>query len=43
MMMMMMIAQVPCNDKAYTWLLAWISREAAAKSQHLSLRRGAQV
>ena len=32
--------QVPCNDKAYTWLLSWISREAAAKSQHLSLRSG---
>ena len=30
--------QVPCNDKAYHWLLDWVSREAAGTSQHLSLR-----
>ena len=25
-------------DQAYSWLLAWVSREAAARSQQLSLR-----
>ena len=30
--------QVPCNDKAYHWVLDWISREAAKTSQHLAVR-----
>lgn len=30
--------QVPCNDKAYTWVLDWISREAGRTSLHLSVR-----
>ena len=30
--------QVPCNDKAYHWVLDWISREASKSSQHLAIR-----
>jgi len=30
--------QVPCNDKSYSWLLDWISREAGGSTQHMSLR-----
>jgi len=29
---------VPCNDKAYHWVLDWISREASKSSQHLAIR-----
>ena len=38
MMVTMMMVQVPCNDKAYSWLLEWISREAAKSSLHVSVR-----
>ena len=37
-MFMVMMVQVPCNDKAYSWLLEWISREAAKSSLHVSVR-----
>jgi len=30
--------EVPCNDKSFKWMLAWISREAGRGSQHLSVR-----
>ena len=38
MLVTMMMVQVPCNDKAYSWLLEWISREAAKSSLHVSVR-----
>ena len=38
MMVTMMMVQVPCNDKAYSWVLEWISREAAKSSLHVSVR-----
>jgi len=30
--------EVPCNDKAYSWLLEWVAREAAKSSLHVSVR-----
>jgi len=30
--------EVPCNDKAYSWLLEWVAREAAHASLHVSVR-----
>jgi len=30
--------QVPCNDKAYTWFLDWLGREAGKRAQHVSVR-----
>ncbi|XP_023330537.1 mitochondrial chaperone BCS1 isoform X2 [Eurytemora carolleeae] len=30
--------QVPCNDKAYTWFLDWLGKEAGTTAQHISVR-----
>ena len=35
---MVMMIKVPCNDKAYSWLLEWVAREAAKSSLHVSVR-----
>ena len=37
-LIILMMAKVPCNDKAYSWLLEWVSREAAKSSLHVSVR-----
>lgn len=30
--------EVPCNDKSYQWMLEWITKRGATKTQHLSVR-----
>ena len=38
LIIIMMMIKVPCNDKAYSWLLEWVAREAAKSSLHVSVR-----
>ena len=29
--------EVPCKDKAYSWVLTWITEKGARNTQHLSV------
>jgi mitochondrial chaperone BCS1 len=33
----MITLEVPCRDKSYQWLLQWITKQGARKTQHLSV------
>lgn len=33
----MITLEVPCRDKSYQWLLQWITKRGARKTQHLSV------
>ena len=33
----MTTVEITCKDKSYAWLLQWISRKGARKTQHLSV------
>lgn len=33
----MITLEVPCRDKSYQWLLQWITKKGARKTQHLSV------
>ena len=30
--------EIPCNDKSYFWILDWLTKRGARKTQHLSIR-----
>ena len=36
--MILQFSEVPCNDKSYHWMLDWVTKVGARKTQHLSVR-----
>ena len=32
------VVEIPCNDKSYFWVLDWLTKRGARKTQHLSIR-----